>query len=132
MKIAFDLHGTLDTNQGIIILLMKMFEGSGHDVCIISGSPCEEIKAELMRINHVYFSCIKNIFSVVDFVKSEKVPMKQHQDGSWYCDDFYWWRTKGLICMKEGIHMIFDNDLRYKKHMPESTTFIHWNRQTLV
>lgn len=132
MRIAFDVHGTLDRSPQMIIILMKMFEGSGHEVFIMSGPPREEIESELLKINREYFSNFRNIFSIVDFAKSEGVTMHQNENGSWLCDEFYWWASKGLMCMKFDINMIFDNEIKYKSHMPKKTIFVHWDRQQFI
>lgn len=132
MKVAFDVHGTLDRSPQMVVVMMKMFEVSGHEVFIISGPPEKEIYEELVKINLDYFHNFKNILSVVDFAKLEGVPMDQHPNGSWYCDDFYWWRSKGLMCKKVCIDLIFDNDLRYAKHMPKTTNFVHWDRKNFI
>lgn len=130
MKIAFDVHGTLDTSPGLIVILMKMFEQSGNEVFLISGPPKDEIYNEIMKINTGYFhQKYDNIYSVVDFAKGEGVPMSQHKNGSWFCHDYYWWRSKGLICKRHAIDMIFDNELKYRQYMPPTTNFVHWNKR---
>lgn len=132
MKVAFDLHGTIDRSPSTTILMIRLFVNSGHEVYIISGPPAPEIKTELFRIDPIFFTDhITEVISIVDFAKADNVAMRQHQDGSWYCDDAYWWRSKGLICKKYGIDLLFDNEIEYGKNLPEETSFVHWDRRKL-
>ena len=130
MKMAFDIHGTIGTSPFIFIPIMKTYVSAGIEVCIISGPPEEQIRQELFDLN--YFEGIHfnndGVYSVVDYIKQEtNVQMEQNPNGSWYCDEDLWWKTKGSMCDHYNIDMITDNDLRYKGNMPERTTFIHWN-----
>lgn len=122
MRIAFDIHGTLD-KDGILRKLVKSLLNTNNIIFIISGSPTKEIKLiiDLMGINPKDVI----IISIVDYLKSKNIPM-QIKKGNWWCDDKIWWESKGMICAEYEIDMIFDDKIRYKNHMPKETRFILW------
>lgn len=124
MRIAFDIHGTLDKDEGgILRKLVKSLLNTNNIIFIISGSPTEGIKARigLMGINPKDVIVI----SLVDYLKSKGVPMYM-KEGTWWCDDKIWWKSKGMICAEYEIDMIFDDKIEYKDHMPKETKFILW------
>lgn len=63
--------------------------------------------------------------SVVDYLKSKGVKMWRDANGEWWCDDDEWWESKGRICEEFGIDIFVDNEIKYKKYMPETTLFLH-------
>lgn len=130
MKIAFDIHGTIDSFQDVFKPIMKAYVDSGIKVYVFSGPPIEQIITELEEMEFIKGVHFHDCFSVVDFIKNELfVEMKQHENGNWYCDEETWWDTKGIMCEVFEIDMIFDNDIRYKENMPDETTFILWNSE---
>lgn len=129
MKIAFDIHGTIAKNPEVFKPMMDAYVNSGVEVFIISGPPEEQIRPELIKLG--YFESIHfqkdNVISVVDYLRfNTDVPMRQDEKGYWWCDELYWWDSKGILCEKFEIDIIIDNDMRYKKNIPHITTFIHW------
>ena len=132
MKVAFDVHGTLDRSPQMIIIWMKMFRESGHDICIISGPPILEIRKHLNEIHGEFFKDFIQIYSVVDWIKDQGIAMDQNENGSWYCNDAHWWRSKAVMCQEFDIDMIIDNEIRYKKHFPGNISFVHWNSRNFI
>lgn len=123
MRIAFDVHGTLNTDVTIRQFLDSLDSAQEHEVFIVSGPPANEIEAELLQLGIIIDE--SRIISVVDFLKSKGVPM-QKKDGNWWCDEEIWWESKGLICREYHIDIIFDDKIRYKRNMPEFTKFVLW------
>ena len=124
-RIAFDVHGTLD--HDIDGLLMNILNGCLKDkdeVFIISGPPINQIAKELAALE--IDTANVTIISVVDWLKKNGVHMWQDDKGDWWCDDNSWWSSKGKICAEYEIAMIFDDKLRYRRSMPETTQFILW------
>jgi hypothetical protein len=129
MRIAFDIHGTLDRDRlGILRKLVGSLLNTNNIIYIISGSPTENIKAMvgLMGIDPKDVIAI----SVVDYLKSKNVPMHM-KGGTWWCDDDIWWKSKGMICAEHEIDVIFDDKIEYKEHMPITTKFILWEGDIL-
>ncbi len=124
-RIAFDVHGTLDHDaDGLLMGILNGCIKDKDDVYIISGPPIDQIVKELtsLEIDTAYIT----IISVVDWLKKNDVYMWQDDKGDWWCDDDDWWSSKGKICAEYGITMMFDDKIKYKRSMPETTKFILW------
>jgi len=124
LKIAFDIHGTLDKYDQLMdlawFLNRKRYVSSETEVWVISGPTREVIKKRLPQ-------SLKNtvkIVSVVDYLKSKDVKMWQDANGEWWCKDDEWWSSKGQICKEFGIDILVDNEIKYKKYMPDNTIFL--------
>jgi len=123
MKIAFDVHGTLDDDGDKMLRQLMEHLSLTNDIYIISGPPIEQIKEELDMLDVDYSNI--TIISVVDFLKSRNVKMEETPKG-WFCDDEIWWNSKGMICEEYQIDMMFDDLVQYKRNMPETTKFVLW------
>lgn len=138
MNVAFDVHGTLDNDgDGLLRSILKDFlarwnlvkmDGSKskeklYRVFIISGPPKDQIKKELDALEIDYSNI--TIISVVDYLKRKGYYMWNTSKG-WFCNEEVWWKSKGMICEEYGIDMIFDDLIRYKEYMPETTRFVLW------
>lgn len=125
MKIAFDFHGVLESYPDKFKPLLKSLR-SGNEVIILSGPPYDQIKGELSAAGYYLFEHYDEIISVVDWIKSKNIKMKQHQDGSWYCSDGIWWSSKALICEQFNIEILFDDKIEYDNYInEEKTLFMH-------
>ena len=125
MRIAFDIHGTLDDDP--LFVLKEIFNSMlicDHEIFIISGPPMEQIKGEIRDLGILENSV--QIVSIVGWLQMQQIPMKQDSNGNWWCDEETWWNSKGDICRELGIDAIFDDKIEYKANMPETTQFIQW------
>ena len=127
MRIAFDVHGTIDTSPEVFKPMMQMFMRSGVGVVIFSGPPTNDIEKELKKLNYEQGVHFNEVYSVVDFLKAIDTPMEQDKKGHWWCDEKIWWETKGLMCEDVCIDMVIDNDFRYEQAVKKHATFIHWD-----
>lgn len=126
MKIAFDLHGTVDKNQFLWKSICASLDASEIDeVFLISGPPKDQILSELFQIGNFAFPR-ENIISVVDFLKSKQIKLSQDHNGHYWTDEDIWWKSKAKICEEFDIDFLFDNEIRYKKYFDENhkTKFI--------
>jgi hypothetical protein len=125
MKIAFDIHGTLDDDKdGMLMRILDNELKKGSDVFIISGPPKKQIMKEVEKlgvdVNKV------TIISVVDWLKDKGVEMWLDKKNTWWCSDKEWWTSKGKICEEYKIDMMFDDCHGYHVAMPKTTEFVHW------
>lgn len=127
MKIAFDVHGTIDTNPEVFKPMMQMFMRSEVNVVIFSGPPKPQILNELTMLDYEKGVHFDEIYSVVDYLKSIEVPMTQDENNDWWCDEKIWWKAKGMMCETLHIDMVIDNDFRYQHTIENHSTFIHWD-----
>jgi len=127
MRIAFDVHGTIDTSPEVFKPMMQMFMRSGVDVVIFSGPPKDQIYKELNNLGYDEGIHYSKVYSVVDFLKVIDVEMKQDEKGHWWCDEKPWWESKGMLCEAVHVDMVIDNDFRYQLEIETHATFIHWD-----
>ena len=127
MRIAFDVHGTIDTSPEVFKPMMRMFMRSGVDVVIFSGPPKDDINKELWNLDYEKGIHYNKVYSVVDFIKAIDVEMSQDEEGNWWCSEKIWWESKGLMCEAVHVDMVIDNDFRYQQSIEEFATFIHWD-----
>ena len=124
MRIAFDVHGTLDDDpDGLLMYILNRYI-KNHEVFIISGPPSEQIIREILALG-INLNFV-TVISVVDWLKNNGVHMWQDIEGTWWCDDAIWWQSKGKICKEYEIDIMFDDCYGYHVAMPETTEFIHW------
>jgi len=123
-KIAFDIHGVLDRNLSIVKAFMKTLRDTlGCEVWILSGPPLEQINDELKALDVNKDEHFDRVVSIVDYLKGQNIEMWQNENGNWHCDNRAWWKSKGEICKKNDIDVIFDDSVKYADNMPDSTTF---------
>jgi len=127
MKIAFDVHGTIDTSPEVFKPIMKMFMRSGVDIVIFSGPPKDDIDKELWNLDFEKGIHYSEIYSVVDLLKSIDIPMEQDKNGNWWCAEKPWWKAKGMLCEAVHVDIVIDNDFRYQYDIEKHATFIHWD-----
>lgn len=125
MKIAFDIHGTLDKDPEILLPMMKALMKTST-IYIISGPPLTEVLNHLAKLNCEFLKHYDKAFSVVDFIRTSGVEMEQHENGSWYCDEENWWKSKARMCSYYEIDILIDNDIKYKEWLQVNTKFILW------
>ena len=111
MKIAFDVHGVLDTLPEYRQLLRTMLR-DGHTIYIISGQPLDEEmeafldKYDLYNKHHEYRSVETYLLEQGNFDY-------EIRNGQKFWADEIWDPVKAQICKEEEIDMIFDNSLSY-------------------
>ena len=127
MRIAFDVHGTIDKDPEVFKPMMKALLEADHEICIVSGPPKDQIFKELAKLEYIEDVHFRRVYSVVDFIKEySDVEMTQDEKGYWWCEDYYWWRSKAEICGFYNINVIYDNEIKYSYDMPHHVTFLHW------
>ena len=99
MKIALDLHGTIDQCPLYFNSLLDEWKNMRHEAWVMSGPPKKIIQKELDTLG------IKNyygIISVVEFLKDLGVEMWQRPDNKrpndWWCKEEDWWGAKARMC----------------------------------
>jgi len=127
MKMAFDLHGTMDSKPEFfkhwLSFLMK-----DHEVVVLSGPPKGEIFAELARLGFRQDVHYNLVISVVDFLQAATdCKMWQDDNDNWWADDCDWWSSKAKICEQVGIDTLVDDKEEYQAHFNgHGTLFWLW------
>jgi len=110
MRIAFDIHGVLDTYPDELKAMITMLKKIGQDVVIVSGPTIDEIWREIVKLE--IWSGIA-IYSVVDFLKEQGVEFTYDEKGTPWCDEETWWDSKARICRNYNIDCLIDDSYKY-------------------
>lgn len=130
MKVAIDLHGTIDKYPESFSRIIENFNSDKDEVYILSGPPKKQIKKELKQLKRKYYKKIKKnikgIISVVDWLKTQDVEMWQDEKGDWWTSEENWWSSKGKICKEYSIELVFDDKEKYKEQIIKNGgSFVH-------
>jgi len=127
MKMAFDLHGTIDSKpeffKGWLSHLMKE-----HEIVILSGPPKGDIFVELAKLGFRQDVHYNFVISVVDWLRSAThCKMWQDENDNWWASDEDWWSSKAKICAQVGIDTLVDDKVEYQRHFNgRGTLFWLW------
>jgi len=109
MRIAFDIHGVLDTYPDELKAMIKMLKRTGQDAVIVSGPKGEEIWQEMVKlgVSRVPY------YSVVDFLEDQGVEFTYDLKDTPWCDEETWWDSKARICQHYNIDYLIDDSYKY-------------------
>jgi hypothetical protein len=111
MRIAFDVHGVLDTLPEYRDMMRSLFI-HGHTIFIISGQPLDKEMKKLLK-KHELEVCYDHYRSVETYLLDQGNLKYEIRDGQKFWPDEIWDPVKARICKDEKIDMIFDNSLSY-------------------
>lgn len=121
MKIAFDVHGVLDTYE-YFRKLLKMHISNGDTVYIISGQLLDE---QMQGFLTKYSLAYHYYYSIVEEVQKKGVSI-DWTSGLPVVDDKVWDPIKAEICKKEKIDIIYDDSPVYKDTFNDiDTLYVH-------
>ena len=131
MKIAFDLHGVLDTYPEQMKPELSRLVSAGHEVIILSGAFSEDIRDECTSLG----LCSRHytqILSLLDYgvhtlglTPWEAVSPRTGKMGTYINDDI-WWALKAILCRIYKVYCLFDDKREYSIYFGPShpTEFI--------
>ena len=130
MKIAVDIHGTIDWDPVFWRKAIELFLALGHQVYIISGPEEDKIKERLEKLGVDYRDLY--IESVVDYLKEKDVHHWYKNDNFWTTEEV-WWEAKAEICKMQDIDVIIDDHYEYfhREIMPD-TRFVLYQKGRFV
>jgi hypothetical protein len=110
LKIGLDVHGVCTDSAELFAALSKLFVDQGHEVHIITGPRVgPKLIEELKTLNITY----THIFSITDYHVEVGNDVKFDAKGNPFVEDYLWDRTKADYCLREGIHLHFDDSDAY-------------------
>lgn len=113
MKIAFDLHGTIDADPKFYSAFMQELQELGIEVWIISGPPAEQVIKELEGLGIKHYDKVVGVVSYL--LEIGHKPTKVEGNNFWF-DEEAWWKSKAQICKENKINCILDNEIKYAEH----------------
>ncbi len=140
MKIAFDLHGVLDTYPHLMKPILSKILSNVIDIeiSILSGAFSEDIIKECEIIGYKKDVHYNSIISILDYGINElKLPHwtdvspRTGKTGTYFNDDL-WWAMKAILCDIHDIDVLYDDKEQYIKYFGYShkTNFILFNKYT--
>ena len=110
MRIAFDVHGVLDTLPEYRDLLRSLYL-CDHSIYIISGQPLDDEMSEFLD-EYDLTNYYDHYFSIETYLLDLNKPYTDDGSGKFFGDKV-WNSVKAQICHDERIDMIFDNSVTY-------------------
>lgn len=120
MKIAIDIHGTIDKNPRLFSWLTKILTFLGVEVHITTGvADSMVLRDRLWRWGIVY----NHVFSITDYHRAIGTHMWWDENGDPWVEETVWNRTKGDYCRVNRIAYAIDDSIVYKEYFID-TKFI--------
>lgn len=128
MKIAFDLHGTLDTHQRIRELYETMRQQNPDLICILSGPPKKQIIEECgnlgINIDNVKILSIHDWLLECNRVFPSIFDIEFDDRGKIWTDDETWWSSKFRIMVESGYNILIDDKEEYSDYFNSNFAFL--------
>lgn len=119
LKIGLDIHGVIDRFPDMFAAISKMFMDGGHEVYVITGAA---ITDSLVKQLNQYGVKYTKLVSIHDYRRNQGVDISYDENGRPWMDDKTWDSTKGIVCRLNGIDLMIDDTLKYKKYF--NTPFV--------
>lgn len=121
MKIAFDIHGCLDTYKYLRDLLKTHYD-HGHDVYILSGQLLDDEMITFLETHDLPYTYY---LSVTGELQDRGVDI-DWSSGLPFVDAEIWNPIKAEICVREKIDILYDDSTVYKETFNDiDTLYIH-------
>jgi hypothetical protein len=123
MRVAFDVHGVLDTHAEYRSLMRTLY-AAGQTVYVISGQALDDEMKEFLDKEQLA-KFYTHYYGVESYLLDQGYDkFEQRECGRFWPDDI-WNPVKAEICVKEDIDMIFDDSPVYAETFTNIKT--HFN-----
>ncbi len=113
MKVAIDVHGTIDRWPVFWIRTISLMKAMGIKVYILSGPEKEKIIGRLVALK-VDTRELEDVLSVADWIKDQEGAVFWYDDnGGFWADDKTWNEAKAYICAVNMIDVLVDDQIEY-------------------
>ena len=122
MRVAFDVHGVLDSLD-YFRKLLRVHYLAGDEVFIVSGQKFDEdVEAGLAKHNLTYHRYV----SIVEWLEQTGVPI-EWTDGLPNTPEEAWDVAKAQICARYKVDILFDDSPVYGEHFgpDHPTLYVH-------
>jgi len=113
MKIALDIHGTIDAEPSFFAGLVKLLKMYGAEIHITTGVEITQELRDQLRDWEIEYDYL---FSITDYHKSIGTPIEWDEKGRPWIDNQLWDRTKADYCRKNSIDLAIDDSEEYQKY----------------
>jgi len=127
MKVAIDVHGTIDRWPVFWIRAISLMKAMGIKVYILSGPEKEKIIGRLVALK-VDTRELEGILSVADWIKAQDGAVFWYDERGFWADDKTWNEAKAYICAVNMIDVLIDDQIEYfHPGIASHTLFILFN-----
>ena len=127
MKVAIDVHGTIDRWPVFWIRTISLMKAMGIKVYILSGPEKEKIIGRLVALK-VDTRELEGILSVADWIKAQDGAVFWYDERGFWADDKTWNEAKAYICAVNMIDVLIDDQIEYfHPGIASHTLFILFN-----
>ena len=127
MKVAIDVHGTIDRWPVFWIRTISLMKAMGIKVYILSGPEKERIVGRLVALK-VDTRELEGILSVADWIKAQDGAVFWYDERGFWADDKTWNEAKAYICAVNMIDVLIDDQIEYfHPGIASHTLFILFN-----
>lgn len=110
MKVAIDVHGTIDTCPKFFSKLVALLKAFGAEIHITTGVPdTPKLREQLDNWGIKY----DKIFSITNYHQEIGTPIEWDEKGHPHIDESEWDSTKGEYCKRTGIDLAIDDSKVY-------------------
>ncbi len=134
MKLAFDIHGVVDSLPKLFSIISTLLVENNNEIHILTGSKwSKKIEDELENFGIKY----THHFSITDYHISINTPMRYADannpwidTGDKEQDNILWDRAKADYCAKHEIDLCIDDTMRYNEYFttPFARLWTHNNK----
>ena len=112
MKVAIDVHGTIDRWPVFWIRAISLMKAMGIKVYILSGPEKEKIVGRLVALK-VDTRDLEGVLSVADWIKDQEGAVFWYDERGFWADDKTWNEAKAYICAVNMIDVLIDDQIEY-------------------
>lgn len=112
-KVAYDLHGVIDSDPEMYKSVMQTLCNTGIQVWVISGPPAKDVILQLKALgleSGVHYNAVA---SVVDYLLSKCNDYTLDNKGDYWFEKDIWWGSKAAICRENNIFCLTDDHPEY-------------------
>jgi len=126
MKIAIDIHGTIDAQPDFFSKLTKLLKAFGVEIHVTTGV---QISSRVIKELADWQIEYDYLFSITDYHVAKGTPIKWDEHGNPWIEDEIWNRTKGQYCWNNRIDLTIDDSPAYGKYF--STPYMRFKKESM-
>ena len=124
MKIAIDIHGTIDARPVFFSKLIKLLKTYGAEIHITTGVQSSIGVKEQLRKWGIEYDVL---FSITDYHLAKGTKVTWDENGDPWIEESTWDSTKGAYCKRNNIDLAIDDSDVYGIYF--DTSYIHFDRK---
>ena len=126
MKIAIDIHGTIDARTVFFSRLIKLLRAYGIEIHITTGVQSSIGLKEQLRKWEIEYDVL---FSITDYHLAKGTKVTWDENGDPWIEESIWDRTKADYCKRNNVDLAIDDSEVYETYF--DTPYIRFDRKKI-